>query len=1670
MSNLDLNVYSTAEPGPCAEPGPWRLINILRQRALHDGDRLAFTFLADGETERVDLTYAELDRRSRAIGASLQRAGAAGQCVLLLYPHGLEFITAFLGCLYAGAIAVPAYPPRLNRSQLRLQKIIEDTRAVMALTAKTALGRVERIFSGAPYARNLSWSATDETDGELAESWQEPAVNSETIAMIQYTSGSTSTPKGVVISHDNLISNQLMIRQAFRQTESSVIVGWLPLYHDMGLIGNVLQPLFLGARCILMPPTAFLQKPFRWLRAISDYRATTSGGPNFAYDLCARQISREESAQLDLSGWTTAFNGSEPIFPETMERFAAAFAGCGFRREAFYPCYGLAEATLLVSAGANGVQPESEERAGPVEGPQGRRARVGCGSALPNERVVIVDPETMIQCPAEQTGEIWVSGPNVARGYWNREPETERTFKAHLKETGDGPFLRTGDLGYLKDGELFVTGRIKDLIVIRGRNHYPQDLELTVQQSHPALESGSCAAFSIERADEERLVIVKESGRGQQDPNSLIDLIREAVTREHEIPASAVVLVERGRIPRTTSGKVQRYQCRNEYLAGRLAVVAAWHEGSEAEVAPAEKLSPGRLPTLDDLAIEAVKPALSSFLATKLRRSIERIDLNRSLVGQGVDSLTAVELLHYVESRFGTSIQLESLFEDVSIERLARQIVEQLRGAASPSKPAFEPVPPGITEHPVSYGQRSLWFLHQLAPQSGAYNVSSAVRIRSTLNTGALGRALQQLVDRHDPLRTTFLSREGEPRQKVHERQELSLTLVEASSWSDDLVGEYLAEEAHRPFDLERGPLFRASLLTRSPEDHVFLIVAHHLTVDLWSMEILIHELGLLYRAQLDCAPVPPLDPLPIRYLNYVYWQAALLRSPAGERLWSYWQTQLAGDLKMLDLPTDRPRPSLQTFRGDSRPLGLSPDLTRSLKSLGQQRGASLYMALQAVFHVLLHRYTDQAEILIGSPMAGRNAPELAPLIGYFVNPVVLRADLSGHPCFSLLLERIRRLTVAAMAHQDYPFALLVERLQLAPDPSRSPLFQVMFALQKAPSLGERDLASQSLIEGVPLNFGEFTAEPIALRRRASRFDLSLFLVETDDGLKGTIEYNADLFDEWRIERMARHFQTLAAAVLADPERPIREIELLNESERRQILIEWNRTEREAPLEFLAHELIAEQARLRPESIAVICNDERLSYGALESRANRLANHLGGLGAGPDCVVGLYLERSTEILIGLLGILKAGAAYLPLETGQPAERLGIVLEDSGAGLVITKQDLAADLPIDRSRMVLLDTDRSRIAACGREAPKTTASPENLAYVIYTSGSTGKPKGVMVRHRGLVNYAHDLCRQLGETKGADPSGWQFAVVSTIAADLGNTCIYPSLVSGGGLHLLSYEEATDGVRFGEYLKRNPIDVLKIVPSHYHALLKARAGKMKMWPAKVLVFGGEVLSRELVEMIKSEGAECVVINHYGPTETTIGSLTRRFDEKEEGRQGSVTVPIGRPISNTESYLLDRHSNPVPVGARGELHLAGAGLARGYLGRPELTAERFIPNQFSRRGGERMYRTGDLARYLPDGNIEFIGREDAQVKIRGYRVELGEIEAALNEHPAVRQSVVVARRDEGGGPCLLGYVVNGAEVTAAELKRHLRERLPGYMVPEAIVMLNEMPVTANGKIDRRR
>ena len=1144
---------------PLAEASAFQTVDeALRDRARCDPEHQAFTFLQDGEVEAELLTWGELDRRARTIATGLQTSCAPGDRALLLFPPGLDFVAAFFGCLYAGIVAVPAYPPRSARTLPRLRGLLADCRPAVAVTVSTLLPRLRTWLATEPATGPLSWLVVDAL--LPTQEWRDPGKGPEDLAFLQYTSGSTSAPKGVMVSHGNLVHNQELIREACGHSRDSVFVSWLPLYHDLGLIGQVLQAAWTGASCVLMAPVAFLQRPLRWLEAVSRYRATTSGGPNFAYDLCARKAAGALPG-LDLSSWRVAFNGAEPVHAATLERFAAAFAGCGFRAASAYPCYGLAEATLMVSGGSPdrlpavgrfGAAALEQGRIEPPAGGEPARQLVGCGRPLGEQRVVIVDLSTGAPQAPDRDGEIWVAGPSVARGYWGRPEETAETFGACLAG-GDGPFLRTGDLGFLADGELHVTGRLKDLIILRGRNLHPQDIERTAEGSHPGLLPGGGAAFAVnaEAAEDpegtERLVLVHEVRRhAHATVEEIAAAVRSAVTEEHEAAVAEVVLIRPETLPRTSSGKVRRQACRAAWQTGGLSEVGRSYlpaaEGNEAALAAI----PLSRESLLSLAPEDRATVLTGFLrecaARALRTASSRVPADHPLTALGLDSLMAVEMGHEVEAALGASLGAAELLADGTPESLAARILERI--AAGPRQSGVPPVTPASADDvpPVSFEQERLWFLDQLSPGDPALNIPAVVPLAGPLDVECLELSLRELVRRHESLRTTFAVEQGRPVQRI--APDFSPDSVPALP-VEDLTGlpeqqrrakaERLAtEEALRPFDLSRGPLLRARLLRLDEQEHRLLLTIHHAVCDLGSLMLCVEDLAAVYGALAAGAPGPPRGAT-VRFADFAAWQRRWLQPEVLAPHLDYWTVKLAG-AGDLELPLDFPRQegtAPSTRRGGHRSFVLPADLSASLRETGRGAGATPFMTLAAVFLALLQHWTEEEDLVIGCPVAGRPRPELEPVIGFFAYPLALRTDLSGDPTFRQLLGRVRRTALEALAHQEVPFAKVVAATRPA-RPSGSgaaaPLFRVMLGLLDRPV---RDLHAAGL-----------TLAPPGLGQGATDFDLFLTFLRQGEELHGVLGYDAGLFAAETMDLWVESLLDLARGCAEDPDAPLSQLSL----------------------------------------------------------------------------------------------------------------------------------------------------------------------------------------------------------------------------------------------------------------------------------------------------------------------------------------------------------------------------------------------------------------------------------------------------------------------------------------------------------------------------------------------
>ncbi|MGZ5787890.1 MAG: condensation domain-containing protein, partial [Burkholderiaceae bacterium] len=1310
-------------------------VDLLSYRASIQPDVLAFRFLSYSATgiEADTITFKALDSRARQIAKQLLIKCQPGDRALMLYPSGIDFIAAYFGCLYAGVIAVPGYPPKRNQKLGRLKSLVQNCQAKVAMTDLQTQLIAEPQFDEVDELKSLAWVITDTAGFNSAEDVGLPQVQADDIAFLQYTSGSTGDPKGVMVTHANLMANSRSIYTAMEHGPDTVFVGWLPLFHDMGLIGNVLQPIYAGIPSTLMAPASFLQRPMRWLEAISKYKATTSGGPNFSYDLCVDSIKDEDLVQLDLRSWTIAFNGAEPIRPETLRTFSDKFSRCGFDPASHYACYGMAETTLLITGAEPGKGTRTthfdenqlqQKRAVMVDGNTAPgHELVSCGNARCEQGVVIVNPDTMLRCAEGEVGEVWAHGDSNAKGYWQRQDATATTFAAYISDTKEGPYLRTGDLGFVHQGELYIAGRLKDVVIIRGMNHYPQDIELTAFESHEAFMPNGAAVFTVEEKGQEQLVIVLEIRRTYLrtfDPEALARAIQQAVVLQHELQVRSIVFIKPGQLPKTSSGKVQRQRCKQQFLDHQIEAIGRIDKSGDISVEDVKRFDKDAWQALpDSKRAAAIEDYIAALFEAYAKLSAGSIQRDVAFIGYGLDSLTLTQIAARISDELDINLQVQNLFEVETVHKLSVALNAKLLDPAN-KRQRITPIAKHGDRYPLSFAQQRMWFMMQYEA-SALYNIHGVLRIEGDLNVNALDLSFQEIMRRHDALRTRFVLEQTEPVQIIDQLLGWKLSVVDMSDRTQVEVDQAIDHELNFVFDLSEDILFRATVYKQPDGAHSLVVCMHHIISDGWSISVLMQELSSLYGAYTN-EQASPLQPLPIQYPDYAIWQRAYLTGDVLQRQENYWKSQLKG-VTPIALPTDKARPATPTYAGHSIPVQLDVELTQQLKSLSKEQGVTLYMTLLTAFGVLLHKYSGQDDICIGTPIANRTMTETKNLMGFFVNTIAMRADYGNDPLFRDALHHTKALTVDAYAHQDLPFEKVVDLVQTERDISTSPLFQVMFVLQD--------------VDPGSLSLPGLQVQKTATVSATSKFDITLELFETAEGLCGNFEYKTDLFDASTIERLSSHFKRLLAQIIQSPNANISKLSLLDDSERQALLSYGNAKTNDAFAPVCSHLLFEAQAEKNPTAIALQFNQHTMTYGELNRRANQLAHYLVVHGVKPDTLVGLCIDRSFEMVVALLGIMKAGGAYVAFDPTYPAERLKYLLEDSGVKLVVTQSALADVLPINGQQPVFIDNSWLFDPFSSENLPviQIGLTPESLAYVIYTSGSTGNPKASLLMHKG-----------------------------------------------------------------------------------------------------------------------------------------------------------------------------------------------------------------------------------------------------------------------------------------------------------------------------------------------
>jgi amino acid adenylation domain-containing protein len=1565
------------------------------------------------------LTYRELRSRAAGLARSLRSLGIEPEApVAVLLERTLALPPAILGVWEAGGAYLPLEP---GSPVERLAYLLEDSGARVVVTTRD-------LAPALPAGLAVRVLYADEVEEEDSSAAPDPPPGR--LVYILYTSGSTGRPKGVMVEHGSLAAVLLGIRSELSWTAADSSPCVAPFAFDISLF-ELLTPLLCGGRALLVQlrPSLDLSGLLRLLARITRLHAVPGLMRQIVDDVLARG--------LPAPALSTVLVGGDAVPGDLLADLRRAFPAAEIR-----VLYGPTEGTILCA---------SHRVAAGDEGPLPL-----LGRPLPDAVLRVCD-RAGNPVPIFAPGEIWIGGPGVSRGYLGQPELTAERFPVIAGER----FYRTGDLARRRaDGTLEFLGRADDQVKIRGFRIEPGEIEAALA-AHPGLRAA--AVVAREDGGERRLVAYVVAGMDTPPASAELREFLRGSLPEPMIPAAFIALPA---LPLTPNGKVDRR------ALARTAPAPEWGGPAAERVAP-------RTP-----AEEAVAAIFTEVL------DVPAAGAHDDFFALGGHSLLAMRLVSRVRELLNAELPLRRIFETPTVAGIAAALEEESGTLVPPLRSA-----PREASPPLSFGQERVWFLDRLEPGNTSLNMPFSLRLRGRLEPAALARALAAVVARHEVLRTVYRDEGGDPRQVVRSAAAVAgLPLPVAdlaalpASFREAEAARLAGAETSLPFDLTRGPVLRALLLRLEPALHILLLTVHHIAADGWSMGVLTRELAGLYAAFLAGRP-SPLPALPVQYADFARWQRDWLQGEVLEAQLAWWRGRLGGAPPPLELPTDRPRPAVQTFRGAARQLALPAALAAGLRSLARREGASLFMVLLAAFQALLHRWSGQDDILVGAPIAGRRHTATEGLIGFFLNNLVLRADLAGNPGFRDLLARVREESLGAFAHQDVPFEALLADLQPARDLSRTPLFQVLFNMVDFPPL-EASPSGLAIEPGPP---------PEAL----SKFDLTFYAGESEEGIDVQLVYNADLFDAPLMEELLEQYALFLEGVEARPEAGVDDVSLvtararavlrpaaaaprprladLSRDERAALLrlvhqkkkvVDWNRTAVEYPRESTVPRLFAEQAERTPHAVALVTDEGVWTYGELAAAAGRLACRLRRLGVGTggeEVPVAVLAERSPELVAAFLGVLAAGGFFVPLDPAHPPERLDALMTRVGTRVAVTAGRRLPLLPAAVTAVCLDHPQDDPDDEADRPFPAGPAAPESLAYVMFTSGSTGEPKGVAVTHRNILRLVR------GQSFARFGPGEVWAQLAPASFDASTLEIWGPLLNGGSLAIFPPHPPSLPELAG-FLARHRVTSLWLTAGLFHQMAAGQPAGLA--PLRRLLAGGDVLSPALVRRVLAELPGLTVVNGYGPTEGT--TFTCCWEMSDPGAVGE-TVPLGRPIANTRAYVLDARAEPVPAGVRGELWAGGDGLARGYFGRPDLTAERFVPDPFADLRGEpgaRLYRTGDLVRHRSDGLdgseawIEFLGRDDRQVKIRGFRVEPAEVEAALAAQPRVREAAVVAVGGRGADASLrlVAYLVPqpGLAPEPGALRAGLARTLPEPMIPGAIVLLDRLPLTANGKVDR--
>jgi len=1546
--------------------------------------------------EENALTYHELNQRANQLAHHLRQRGVGpDHLVVVFLDRSLEMVVTILGILKAGGAYVPLDPAL---PQQRQAVLLAETKSQLAVTRKTLAAQFQTGLEASGAAGQ--WVILESIFGESAHETerQNPAAVAAPnhLAYVLFTSGSTGQPKGVQMPHQALVNLLTWQSKVSRMGVGHRTLQFASLGFDVSF-QEIFSTLVTGGTLLLISDEV-RANPRELLSAIS----ATDINRVFLPYVMLEQIAGSWAGQKLACLQEVAVAGEQLRVSPGLRNFFNHLPNCRFWNH-----YGPTETHVATSWELIGA---------PADWPD----LPSIGRPLPNCQVYLLD-EDLNPTPLGLAGGLYLGGDCLARGYLHQpELTAERFIPNPFRRTPGAKLYQTGDLArWRPEGDLEYLGRVDFQIKVRGFRIELGEIEMALN-AHPAVRT---SAASAQGDGIDKIIVayvVSRSGHELSAPSLRTWL--EARLPNYMVPARFVQVAA---LPINANGKLDRKALAK--MDGReLAAGMAY-------VAPRN----------------AVEEQLAGIWQTVLRQ--KQVGVHDNFFHLGGHSLLAVILCSQINRQLGLEVSLRQVFEHPTIERLGKQI-EALEGC-SPINSAIQKT----DRHqplPMSFGQQAMWLLQQTLPDPTAYNLPVAWRFQGQMDRAKVRRALTEIQSRHEVLRTALVQASGNLSQLIRAGSAVPLPWQEVDLRSLPLeqkpaaLEDGLRKEARHAFDLAQAPLWQVTWIDLADEDQVLLFCFHHSIVDEWSLRLFFQELELLYAAN-GPAHLAPLPELPVQYADYAAWQRQRLTGQPLETLREYWRGQLQELPPALELPLALPRPAQPSGRGAAHQFALSGPLVARFRELAREEDTTLFSVVLAAFQVWLHRSSGQNDIVVGTPITGRERPEVQSLLGLFLNTLPIRVRLEGRQSFREVVRQVRTTLLAAFSHAGLPFEQMVELAIKERAPAQSPLFQAMFVL---------------LEQGLPdFQLAQVQGRPVPVEPGTSKRDLTLSIEAARDDWQCHLEYATDLFTADCAARMAGHLGEVFRSIAGDPEQPLRQLQLMPEGERHQILVNWNQTERHYPVDKCVHQLFEEQVERTPEAVAVVFGENSLTYRELNLRANQLAHHLRSLAVGPDVLVGLCLERSLEMVVALLGILKAGGAYVPFDHKWPPDRARLVLEDAHLAALVTRRTYADRLPSGTLPLVLMDDPPLPPDAQATDNPVPSSSPKNLVYVLYTSGTSGLPKGVLLEHRQLLNYIWAVAERLD----LDATG-RYAMLQPLTVDSCQTMIFPALARGGTLHLIDEERALDARSLADYMVQQRIDYLKIAPTHLAALLD-QLPSAALLPARTLIIGGEASHWDFIDRLWSLTPRCAVWNHYGPTETTVGVSVCQLNPADA--RDSLTVPIGRPLPNVKYYVVDQDLQPVPLGWPGELCIGGEQVARGYLDRAELTASRFAPDPFGARPNARLYRSGDTVRYLADGRVEFLGRQDQQVKIRGFRIELGEIEAALHATEGVRDAVVTVDGPTTGEKRLKAFVVADGNMPLDDVgfRARLAARLPDYMIPSRFVLLPNLPRTPHGKVDRK-